>query len=70
MRHKDRPLGSLQKQVFDCLVEHGSWSRNCGWVWDTTSGTERVLSALVSRGLVEIVSEGKLLVYKPTGRKP
>lgn len=47
-----RPLGKTQEDVLRALRSHGSWSRGCGWCWDTRSGTERVLDSLVRRGLV------------------
>jgi len=46
-----RPLGDSQQWMLDALRKHGRWSRNCGWLWDTPSGTERILDSLVRRGL-------------------
>jgi len=47
-------LGSTQKSVLRSLTQHsGFWHRGCGWLWDTYSGTERVLDSLVRRGLVD-----------------
>jgi hypothetical protein len=46
-----RKLGEVQESVLACLKEHGSWSAGCGWMWETTSITERVLNSLVKRGL-------------------
>lgn len=46
-----RPIGEKQANVLRCLIEHGGWERNCGWIWDTHSNTERILGTLVKRGL-------------------
>lgn len=47
-----RPLGDVQKEVLRCLREHGGWPGR-GWLWDTTSNTERICESLVRRGLVK-----------------
>lgn len=52
MTRKIWKLGETQKQMLIALEEHGSWKRGCGWLWDTPSGTERILNSLVARGLV------------------
>lgn len=46
-------IGKVQAEVLRCLKDHGQWFRGCGWVWNTHSGTERILDSLVKRGLVE-----------------
>lgn len=45
-----RPLGATQLSVLSALKHHGKWPG--GWVWDTDSGTERVLESLWLRELV------------------
>lgn len=45
-------LGRVQEAVLRSLTVHGGWHDGCGWVWDTPSGTIRVLETLVKRGLV------------------
>lgn len=48
-----RKLGTKQRDVLKALLGHGMWSRGrCGWVWDTQSGTEKIMESLVKRGLV------------------
>jgi len=49
----EKGLGSTQKDVLDSLRHYGKWFSGCGWVWDTPSGTERIMKSLVKRGLVE-----------------
>ena len=49
----DRPLGRVQEHVLRALSEFGSWHPRCGWLWDTDSGTARIMESLVRRGLVE-----------------
>jgi hypothetical protein len=52
--------------VLQSLREHGSWSdRWCGWLWDTTSGTTRILETLVKRGLARKVVEDRRVAYYP-----
>ena len=51
-----RPLGEIQRGVLATMVDvrrDGEWWPGCGWVWDTYSGTVRVLDSLCRRGLVE-----------------
>jgi hypothetical protein len=50
-----RAIGKNQKSVLESLQQHGYWHAGCGWVWDTTRGTERLLNSLVRRGLVHVV---------------
>ncbi len=47
-----RPLGRIQQAVLWALKEHGGWRRNCGWLWDNPSNTERILITLWKRKLV------------------
>ena len=44
-------LGDVQRHVLVALLRHGQWPG--GWVWDTDSGTRRVLVSLVRRGFVQ-----------------
>ena len=49
-----KPLGKTQLYMMESLKESGSWSTgDCGWLWDTPSGTIRILESLVKRDLVE-----------------
>ena len=54
-----RPLGKTQAALMESLTHHGYWRRGCGWVWDTESGTLRILDSLVKRGLVTRTDETK-----------
>lgn len=56
-------LGRLQKELYRCLIEHGSWYEGCGWIWDNFSTTTRILESLVKRGLAyRIDREGGLFL--------
>lgn len=57
-----RPLGKNQRDVLDCLIYHGKWGKNCGWLWDTWSNTTRIMESLVKRGLVVKHDDG---YYRP-----
>lgn len=59
-----RPLGTTQLDVLQSLdsMHGGMWWYGCGWLWDTPSGTKRVLASLVPRGLV-MVCGGRKRVY-------
>ncbi len=47
-------LGCNQIDVLKCLAgRHGAYHRGCGWVWDTDSGTVRILESLIRHNLVE-----------------
>lgn len=69
-------LGSTQRQVLECLVERGFWYAGCGWTWDTRSGTERLMDALVKKGVatkaiatIRYRPDGppvKIIKYEPT----
>ncbi len=49
-----KQLGNIQRDVLGSLVRHkGYWYANCGWYWDTHSGTKRIMESLLKRGLVE-----------------
>lgn len=62
----ERPLGSKQQDVLEALRRHRLWCKNCGWVWDTPGGTQRVLKTLVTRGLVTMtIEDGWREVYRP-----
>jgi len=50
-----RPLGDNQRSVLKALQRHGSYRRGGAWVWNSWSGTERILESLVKRGLVEVI---------------
>ena len=46
-------LGINQQGVLDSLHQHGGfWQSGCGWLWDTDSGTTRIMESLLKRGLV------------------
>jgi hypothetical protein len=48
-----RSLGETQQDVLDSLREHGGyWHPGCGWLWDTHSGTVKIMESLLKRGLV------------------
>lgn len=49
-------LGENQIGCLRSLAEHrgGIWSAGCGWLWDTYSGTERIMRSLARHGYAEI----------------
>lgn len=52
-----RPLGTVQRNVLECLIQTGTGA-DCpypsgGWQWTTPSETVRILESLRRRGLVE-----------------
>lgn len=59
-------LGEVQKSVLRSLRDHGCWSPRCGWVWDNTSGTKKILESLRRRGFVEVLANG---TYIPAREK-
>lgn len=65
---KQKPLGDKQKGILASLVYHKSWHRSfrCGWVWDTPSGTIKLLESLIKRGLVKKENIEGHDVYTPT----
>jgi DNA-binding PadR family transcriptional regulator len=52
-----RPLGDNQRSVLNCLKRHGYYRRGGAWIWNSHSGTEKILDSLVRRGLVAITEE-------------
>jgi len=61
-----RELGSVQADVLKCLREHGSWGAvGCGWLWDTPSGTTRIMESLVKRRLATKTVDGHRIIYRP-----
>lgn len=54
-----RPLGKIQASVLNALANNkdGKWHPGIGWIWDTPSGTLKVMRSLVPRGLVAAVEE-------------
>lgn len=47
-------MGSAQLSCLVALVNHKGWERNCGWLWDTPSGTEAYMQSFVKRGLATV----------------
>ena len=47
------PLGKNQKTMLAMMVEHQSYHRGCGWLFESRTMTERVLDSLVRQGLAE-----------------
>lgn len=60
-------LGLIQQEVYAALKRHGSWAPGCGWLWDTYSGTRRVLDSLVRRGYATSTKGqgGDKILYRP-----
>ena len=56
MMGNTKRFGKVQKLVLAALKQHKKWCGNfrCGWIWDTPSGTRKILDSLVKRGLVKI----------------
>ena len=52
----NRKLGETQRRVLKSISYHGGWDAagRCGWLWDTNSGTLRIVESLVRRGLVTL----------------
>jgi len=48
------PLGKNQVAILQSLRRHGYWQKNAGWIWDTKSGTQKLMDGLVARGLVKV----------------
>lgn len=59
-----RKLGKVQQDVLASLKRHGSWSRGCGWLWDTPSNTQRVMDSLVHAGYAAVTADQRR--YTPT----
>lgn len=52
-----RALGANQLGMIRGMQHrNGVWYAGCGWYWNNTSGTVRIMESLVKRGLVEWVS--------------
>ena len=71
-----RKLGKNQIGVLESLDLHGYWADyadlRCRWVWNSYSGTRRVLNSLVALGLARKCRKGPpLTIYVITanGRK-
>lgn len=52
-------LGENQIGCLRSLAEHrgGAWFAGCGWLWDTYSGTDRIMRSLARHGYAEIRTE-------------
>ncbi len=61
-------LGATQAKVFDALVEHESWSEDCGWIWGTPSSTRRIMDSLVRAGVVKVEESGVGVLARRTYR--
>lgn len=55
-----RKLGEIQLNCLQSMLSHQRreggepiWYHGCGWIWDTSSRTERVFESLAKRGLVD-----------------
>lgn len=48
------PMGETQREVLRSLAKpsRGFWYSGCGWLWDTPSGTRKIMETLLKRGLV------------------
>lgn len=55
-----KKLTESQESMYEHLEQHGFWYPNCGIVWDSHSGTIRIMEALVKKGFAKEV--------KPTNR--
>jgi len=47
-------VGKTQLAVLRSLHEGNGWYAGCGWLWNTYSGTRKIMDSLVKRGLVDI----------------
>jgi hypothetical protein len=67
-----RKLGRVQQDVYAALKLHGSWSLGCGWLWDTYSGTQRVMDSLVRAGYATSTEGqgGSRIFYRPINPLP
>lgn len=53
-----RKLSQRQQDVYESLVQHGSWRMyGIGWVWDTPYGTKRTMDQLVANGYADLRDE-------------
>lgn len=64
-----RKLGPVQQKVLRALRKHRTWSRGCGWYWDTYKNTQRIMDSLVAAGWVERIDSqvGSNPTYVPKG---
>lgn len=48
------PMGETQRDVLRSLAKphRGFWYSGCGWLWNTKSGTTKIMESLLKRGLV------------------
>ncbi len=65
-------LGAKQASFLSALIQHGYWHNGptCGWSWDGTGNTERLLKSARLRELVTTSEErksfgGVVTVYRP-----
>lgn len=67
-----KKLGRIQQAVYAALRNHGSWSPECGWLWDTYSGTQRVMNTLVRAGYATSTEGqgGSRILYHPINSPP
>ena len=60
-------LGAVQYALLRALVTNHTWSRGCGWVWDTPGHTARMLDGLVRKGMARVTDQGmEWASYTPT----
>lgn len=53
-------LTEKQEDVLNALLRHKFWCPiSFSWVWDTPSGTRRILNVLVKKGYAEIQKDGE-----------
>ena len=57
-------MGGNQRNVLASMLECGGWERNCGWVWDTPSGTEKILYSLVEGDRMGLIDLEPAIVQK------
>lgn len=62
-------LGETQEAVLRALEEHEKWHERCGWVWNSASGTRRILESLYKRKLVRRRPGPHGVTYYPIRRK-
>lgn len=47
-------IGKTQLNILESIDYHKGWYPSCGWIWDNSSSTEKILNSLVRRGLVDL----------------
>jgi hypothetical protein len=52
-------LGIQQRTVLRSLIDHGSWTRGCGWKYGTPSQTIALLESLEKRGYALRLTAGR-----------